>query len=235
MQRIKRGFDLRPTGEDRPDYQVKTIPLHHLSNSDAVLLLTPYVTGHGGVYPVGSSIRAVTVRGTAGTIAEVERLLAQYDRSPVTVSLSFQLIQADNSSRRDATLAGVDSVLRGVLKFTGYHLLTAAVVNVSEGSMASQTMTADGVDYRLSYELTEIAGANADATIRVRVSLQKVGLIAIGGARTVDPILLSTGVTIPLGHTVVLGSSAEAASPAGENRALILTVRPQVTPAGKNN
>ena len=35
---------------------VKTLPLHHLSNTDAVLLLNPYVSGRdGGVFPVGGT------------------------------------------------------------------------------------------------------------------------------------------------------------------------------------
>lgn len=210
--------------------QVKTLPLHHLSNSDAVLLLTPYVTGNGTVYPLGSSIHAVTVRGNAAAIADAERVLAQYDRSPTTVSLSFQLIGADNTTRRDASLAGIDSVLRGVLRFTGYHLLTVAMVNISEGANASQILTADGQDYRLSYEVTDISGTSADATVHVQVSLARTGVISNG---RVPAILLSTGVTIPIGHTVVLGSSADGASSSGETRALILTVRPQPASAGK--
>jgi hypothetical protein len=225
----------RASTTDEASYIVKTLLLHHLSNSDAVLLLTPYVANRGGVYPIGQSIHAVTVRGSPATIAEAERILAQYDRSPATISLNFQLIAADNSTKRDASLAGIDSVLRGVLKFTGYHLLTVAVVNVSEGSMTSQTLSADGQDYRLSCSLTDISGTNSDATVHVRVDLQRVGMISVGGNRTVDPILLSTGVTIPIGHTVVLGSSAEGATAAGEGRALILTVRPQAAPRAKED
>jgi hypothetical protein len=242
--------------EDPSTYAVKTIPLHHLSNGDAALLLGPYLTGKGGVYPVGSSMHAVTVRGSSATIAEMEKLLAQYDRSPVTISLNFQLISADYTSNRDASLAGLDSVLRSVLKFSGYHLMRAAVVNVSEGSIASQTLSADGQDYRLTYDIAEVSGTGADATVHLKVSLQRLGVTMTDGMRTVDPQLLSTGVTIPIGHTVVLGSSMETATPAvpntsgtrgnarvpprtsamtaaGSDRALILTVRPQVA-AGKD-
>lgn len=241
--------------EDPSSYTVKTIPLHHLSNGDAVLLLNPYMVGKGGVYPTGSSIHAVTLRGSSATIAEMEKVLAQYDRSPVTMSLNFQLIAADYTNNRDASLAGLDSVLRSVLKFTGYHLMRTAVVNVSEGSTASQNFSADGQDYRLWYDVTEVSGTGADATVHLKVNLQRIGITMTAGTRLVDPQLLSTGVTIPIGHTVVIGSTTEAATPAvpytsgtlgnarvsphvsamtaaGSDRALILTVRPQV--AGKD-
>jgi hypothetical protein len=246
------------SGEDPSSYTVKTIPLRHLGNTDAVMLLTPYITGRGGVYAAGQSIHAVTVRGSSATIAEMERLLAQYDRSPVTVSLNFQLIAADYTNNRDPALAGLDSVLRSVLKFSGYHLMRVAVVNVSEGSSASQTLSADGNDYRLSYDVTNVTGTGADATIHIQVDLQRIGVSTNAGVRTVDPQLLATGVTIPIGHTVVLGSTTEAATAAvpngsgtvgagqrvpfrpspmraaGSDRALILTVRPQVAPPGKD-
>ncbi len=50
------------------------------------------------------------------------------------------------------------------------------------------------------------------------------------GIHDPDPLLFNTGVTIPIGNTVVLGSTIEDAgvrAAAGE-RALILTVRPTI-------
>jgi hypothetical protein len=222
---------------------VKTIPLHHLSNNDAVLLISPYIMGRGGVYAAGTSIHAVTLRGSAKTVADMEKLLAQYDRSPVTVTLNFQLVTADYSNYRDPAVAGLDSVLRSVLRFSGYRLTSTAVVNVSEHQMASQTLSAGGHDYRLSCEITDISGEGPDATVQLQVDLRRLGV-----GTPVDPVVLSTGVTTPIGHTVVLGTSMDAGhagpiarkvQPGGaepsarsadeRDNALILVVRPQVS------
>jgi hypothetical protein len=210
---------------------VKTIPLHHLSNIDAVSLLNGYVMNRGTVFPAGMTLHAVTVRGSTRTIAEVEKVLAQYDRSPATITLTFQLVSADYTNRRDAAVAGLDSVLRSVLKFSGYHVLSDAVINVSEHADASQTLSGEGVDYRLWTEVSDVSGEGPDASVQVKVLLERI----VPGKP--DQRVLSTGVTIPIGHTVVLGTSVEASHaqvPAGfspqDKRG---TVVPQITPAGQ--
>ncbi len=224
----------------------KTIPLHHLSNNDAVKLLNPYLAGQGSVYQMGSGMRAVTVSATPRGFAAVEKVLAEYDRSPVTLTLNFQLIAADTAKTRDPAVAGLDSLLRGVLKFSGYRLLTAAVATVSEGSEATQTLSTGGDrDFRLSCTVTDVTGDGADAVVHLVVELRRVGVESNGGVTMPDPLLFSTGVTIPIGNTVVLGSTVEVSTttavsgikpgmgeihvtPTTAERALILTVRPTI-------
>jgi hypothetical protein len=201
-------------------YVVKTLALHHLSNTDAVNLLAPYVI-HGQVFEAGSTIHAVTVRAPAKSFVDVERLLAEYDRSPIALTLNFQLIGADDTNTRDATLVGLDSLLRGVLKFSGYRRLSTAVANVGEQSSAVQTLAGDQEDYQLRVEVRDVRTEGADASVRLKVSLYAL----VGGAvRNAGGALFETGVTVPMGNTVVLGTAASH----GTEKALILTVRPQI-------
>jgi hypothetical protein len=223
----------------------KTIELHHLSNEDAVKLLTPYLFGSGGAYSTGSRMHAVTVSATPRGLADAERVLAEYDRSPVTLTLNFQLVSAVSTPTRDPAVAGLDSVLRGVLKFAGYRLLSTAVASVTEGSSASQTMAGDGDrEYLLEYTVTSVEGTGADATVHLTVELSH---RVTQNTNVLPPDrLLYTGVTIPVGNTVVLGSATESDEPASRSpggdssrvnaaarsstgqRGLILTVRPAI-------
>jgi len=228
----------------------KTVQLHHLSNDDAVRLLTPYLLGQGAAYTMGGGMHAVTIRATAKGIADAEHALAEYDRSPVTLTLNFQLIAAVDTPTRDPAVAGLDSVLRGVLKFAGYRLLSTAVARVSEGSSASQTLAGDAdMNYALSYTVTRVEGAGSNATVHLTVVLvRRAADGRPGPSGRLEEELFSTGVTIPLGNTVVLGSAVESnsvagnvASPRGDTtrvnwtarpgarqRGLILTVRPVI-------
>ena len=210
------GHPVRPDsangGKADEPYVVKTLALHHLSNADAVKLLMPY-SKYGQVFEVGPSIHAVTVRAPTSSIAEMERLLAEYDRSPITLTLSFQLIGADETNTRDASLVGLDSLLRGVLKFSGYKLLSTAVANVGERSYATQRLAGDQEDYQLTVELTDVRTEGAEASAHLKVTLATL-------SRTASA-LFETGVTVPMGNTVVLGTAASH----GTEKALILTVR----------
>jgi len=203
---------------------VKTVPLRHLTSAEAVKLLSPYsVSVGGGVYDVSPNIRAVTIREVEKIFNEMMAVLAQYDRDPATVTLHFQLIAAENSATRDPSVASLDSLLRGVLKFTGYRLLSSSFANASEGGTVSQTLNADGEPLNLMVQLTDLRSDATAASVHMTVSLTK-PLVSTG--RTVmSPTVLSTGVTVPIGQTVVLGTST---TDAGQ-RALILTVRPQLT------
>jgi hypothetical protein len=240
----------RPTTNPSDAYRVgefivKTVPLRHLTSAEAVKLLSPYVeNAGGGVYEVGQSIRAVTIRETMKPYMQMMQVLGQYDRDPATVTLNFQLVAADNSGQRDQAVAGLDSVLRGVLKFSGYRLLTTAVLNVGERATAQQSLSVGGVPYKLFVDVADITSDGANASIRMHVTLARSGVVEVNGLKSAEPSVLSTGVTIPIGNTVVLGTSVEPGKrsvvdgvvTSGDDRALILTVRPQIvaTPTKKD-
>jgi hypothetical protein len=206
---------------------VKTVPLHHLSSAEAVKLLSPYVrSGSGGVFEASPSIRAVTIRELPETFDEMMAVLATYDREPASVSLNFQLISAENSTTREASLAPLDSLLRGVLRFTGYRLLATSVASASENGRISQSLAGEDGNYSLTVDVNDLRVDGANASVHLNVMLWQ---------RPSIPIL-STGVTVPIGQTIVLGTtsiqakrdSTSTRAPAGEGKALILTVRPQL-------
>ena len=209
------------------DFIVKTVSLHRISSAEAVKLLIPYSqTAGGGVFEVSPNIRAVTSRETPKVFAEMMMVLGQYDRDPASVTLNFQLIAAENSNTRDPGVAGLDSLLRGVLKYTGYRLLTTSVASASDGGIVTQTLSADGETFTLEVMVSDLRVDGNDASVRLSVHLVRNGVASKGQPASQ---VLSTGVTVPVGQTVVLGTSA---TDVGQ-RALILTVRPQLVPVKK--
>jgi hypothetical protein len=206
------------------DFVVQTIPLKQLTSAEAVQLLSPYVrSATGGVYQVSPTIRAVTIREVPAVWAQMMAVLEKYDRERATVTLNFQLIAAENSSTRDPAVAGLDSLLRGVLKFSGYRLLSTAVASASDGGVVGQAMSADSVPMSLSVVVSDLRVDGAAASVHLNVDLRS-RLKPTADRVNTGGLVLSTGVTVPIGQTVVLGTSAAD----GGQKALILTVRPQL-------
>jgi len=211
------------------DFIVKTVSLHHLTSGEAVRLLSPYsVSPGGGVFEV-PNVRAVTIRETPKIYGDMMNVLEKYDREPATVVLNFQLVAAEPTNTRDPAVASIDSLLRGVLKFSGYRLLGTAVATTGESHGVTQTIAGDSETLSLSVEVREVRVEGNDASVNLYVSLmrpavpaQSNGTASVAGRAPVN--LLTTGVTVPMGQTVLLGTSA---SDNGQ-RALILTVRPQL-------
>jgi hypothetical protein len=216
-----------PVKSDAP-FIVKTVPLHHLSSMEAVKLLQPYVqTPGGGVYEVSPNIRAVTVRETQSVFNEMTAVLERYDRDPATVTLNFQLIAAENTNTRDPAVASLDTLLRSVLKFTGYRLLTTSVAAATEGQSVTQSLSADGDPLTLNVRISEMRTEGSEASVQLYVQLYRQAVPASaqnGGNGRLPGEVFSTGVRVPIGQTVVLGTSAVE----GGQRAMILTVRPQI-------
>ena len=206
---------------------ITTVSLKHLSSQEAVALLQPYVTtpGYqnspgGGVFPVPNG-HAVTIREKLSTYGRMLKMLSDYDRSPATIAFTFQLIVADNSGNRAPEIASLDSLLRSVLKYTGYKLVGVGVARTGENTQASETITGEGQKFTLSLGVADVRTSGTDASVHVRVSLARTWG-ANSNAPTDEP-LLSTAVTLPMGQTVVLGTAA-----LDHDRAIILTVRPQL-------
>jgi hypothetical protein len=211
------------------DFVVKTVTLHHLTSGEAMKLLSPYsVSPGGGVFEV-PNVRAVTIREVPRIYSDMINVLEKYDREPASVVLNFQLVAAEATNTRDPAVAGIDSLLRNVLKFSGYRLLGTAVATTGENHEVTQTIAGDNETLSLSVGLRDVRVEGNDASVMLYVSLvrpavpaQSNGTASVGGRSSVN--LLTTGVTVPIGQTVLLGTSA---SENGQ-RALILTVRPQL-------
>lgn len=194
--------------------QVKTFDLHNLRPNDAAKLLSPYVqTAGGGVYDAGA-INAITVRETPRVLAVMDSLLRVHDRAPASIVLRFQLIAARDSNETDARIQGLDAALRSLFRFRGYRLLAEGSTTAQESQSFALTMLGGAEQFVINGQTGTVARAGGGGSVRVNVSLQDLGR---GNMQ-----LLGTGVTIPIGQTVVLGSAA-----AGTDLpALILVVQP---------
>jgi hypothetical protein len=220
------------TAQDPRDLAVKTFKLRNLKPDDAAKLLGPYVTAPGGGVFEAGSIGAITVRETFTNLKLIDSLLTIHDRPRAVLSMRFKLVAALDSSVRDPAINDIDAELRKLFNFRGYEL-------IGEGTMLSEEMTdfmttvstkpqSIGKDrytgkdqmfsetFRIRGWMDGISGTGADRTIRVWVTVQDASN---------DSELMRTGLTLPLGQTVILGSAKPTM---GTRGALILVVQPQI-------
>ena len=158
--------------------------------------------------------REYEVREVPKVFDQMMSVLAGYDRSPATVTLSFQLIAAENTNTRDPAVAALDSLLRGVLKYSGYRLLRTTVATAGENERVSQSLAADQDSFTLTVHVSEIHRDGPEASVHLTVELEKDMFISspAGKAQVPGKDVLSTGVTVPIGHTVVLGATGSGKS-----------------------
>jgi hypothetical protein len=230
--------------------EAKTIELKHLKADEAVNLLKPYlVNGAGSVTWMAPNKPIITIKDVATNIPRMEQVLAKYDHSPATIRLVFQLIEADtgprlsNAANSRALESDLDATLRSVLRFSGYRLVAQSVMTTGENGRVTQKLApADSAGY-FTYDIIANVGTIrlSDETL---VSLGKVRTVS-NGEMMVDTAatgsvqlnvaldkraakeaygVISTGLDVPLGHTVVLGTAATEKG----GHALILTVKPEL-------
>lgn len=227
---------------DLSEMSVRTFALRSLPAADAAKLVAPYVQSPlGGVFDV-SGARAITVRERASVIATIDSVLREFDPSPVVVRLTFQLIETTSNTQRDPAIAPVETALRGLFKFQGYRLLAESTILASAIGDFASTM-ANGEDrFGLSGAISRVT-TGKDATVRLTVALRPspTPRTATAGAESNEAAatqmlamfsqrdILSTGLTMPLNQTVILGSGA----PDAGDRVLILVVRSEVTPSAR--
>lgn len=216
-------------GQDPRDLSVKTFQLKNLRPDDAAKLVGPYVNSPGGGVFEAGSIGAITVRETPTILQLVDSLLRVHDRARATVSMRFQLIAALDTARRDPAIASVDAELRKLFKFAGYELIgegTALTEEMTEFTTTLSTKPRGVGDQRFSEAfrirgwVEGVQGAGASRTVRMTVALQD----AMTGK---ESDLLRTGLTMPTGQIVILGS-ARPTMTLGTRVALILVVQPEI-------
>jgi hypothetical protein len=219
--------------QDPRDLPVRTFKLQNLRPEDAAKLLGPYVNApNGGVFDAGS-INAITVRETHSVLALVDSLLRVHDRPRAVVTMRFQLIAALDSNVRDPAIAGIDAELRKLFRFSGYELIgegTARTEERSDYTMSLSTKPKHVVEFRnerfseafqIQGWVEGVEGVGDARTVRMNVSLKS----AMQGKDAPD--LLRTGLTMPIGQSVILGS-ARPMNSFGSRAALILVVQPEV-------
>ena len=205
-----------------PELVTRTISLEYLTPSDAARLVAPYVqSSMGGAFSAGEGVRAITVRETPARLAEIESIIRKQDHAPVhqAVRLHFQLIRADSSSQRDARIADVDSTLRQLLGVTGLHLEGEAVTQVDEGADfhvgLPRTFSIEGACRAIS--------SGAEGRVRINVTLER-PKARMFQAEPSKETLIGTGLTIPYGRNVVLGTTTS------EGAVYVLSVQAERVP-----
>jgi hypothetical protein len=240
--------------EPKSPLETKTIELKHLKPDEAVSLLKPYLVNvAGSVSWVSPNMPIITIKDVAENLSRMEKVLAKYDHSPATIRLVFQLIEADTGPRMVSTSAervssDLDATLRSVLRFSAYRVLAQGIATSGEYSNISQKLAkADEFSYyNISAEVGTIrlsdatlqmdysparnassgqtlVDTSATGSVHLRVSLGKVTEVKIENRDNYQGVI-STGLDVPLGHTVVLGTAATQKG----GVALILTVKPEL-------
>lgn len=197
------------------ELDTRTFELQYMDIGEAQQLISPYVyaqrEGAPGTFAAGGS--AITVRETPENLERIGIMLERLDRPRPLVTLHFQIIRADGARALDPAIAEVERELRRLFRFEGYELVAETRVGVRENATVRQLARGGGEEYLIEGGVGEVRyGEEGVAlTLEVRLSTEEVGAA------------LMTQITIPVDHTVVLGT-AETES-AG---ALILVVRAEV-------
>jgi hypothetical protein len=186
--------------------------LDHLSSEEAIALIQPYEAARVSMDPNDDG-RVLSVGAPADDMAEIAGLLSRHD-VPRQVRLRFQLVEANGFTNVDPAIAEVEAALRELFRFSGYRLVTEAMMTATQHSDASQKLL--GFDGAPLYLLTSVGKINVTGdprSVELRVTL---------GDRGEE--VLRTSVIVPDGQTVVLGT----ARPFQDRGALILVVSPGI-------
>ncbi len=200
------------------DLEVRTFPLENLRPDEAARLVEPYVffDREGAAGSLSHVDGAITVRETSDNLAQIERVLAEYDQARSDVRLYFQLIEADGFTESDPRIASVEEELRQVFQFRGYRLAGEGFVSTTDGSEIGSIVNAsDG-----PFEIQGHVYWSGPQTVR----LDELRFFDREGRGSG----LQTTVNIRPGQTLILGSSPKP----GSTATLLLTVRAEEVPGG---
>lgn len=201
--------------DGRVELATQTFELQYMHPEEAVEMIAPYVypEREGAAGLVTHFSGGVTVRETRENLARIQEVLRNYDLATPGVRLHFQLIEANGFSGTDSRIADVRRALEELFRFEGYRLIAEPQMAAMEGTGSSQMIggSGDGMDgYYLEARVQDIRGRGDRASVILSVNLRGPAMARI-----------ETALAVPVGETVVLGSSQ-----AG-TETLILTVRPE--------
>ncbi|NIP80187.1 MAG: hypothetical protein GWM90_13580 [Gemmatimonadetes bacterium] len=203
---------------ERPELDTRTFQVQYLAPYEVEHLIGPYVyrDRESGQGTMSTAQGAVTVRETPDNLDKIGRVLEEFDRPRPSVMLHFQIIEANGAAPADPAIAEVEAELRRLFRFDGYELVAETQVGGIQGTGIRQAVggTSSGEGFIIEAGVTEVRPSERATTVTLDVQL---------GAESMGEILRTT-VTIPAGHSVVLGT---ARSPVHEG-ALILVVRAEV-------
>lgn len=208
--------------ERGPELDTRTFEVQYLAPYQIDQLIAPYVFTDREARPgmMSSTEGAVTVRETPDNLEKIARVLEEYDRPKPSVMLHFQIIEANGASESDPAIEAVERELRRLFRFDGYRLVAETRVGGIQGTGIRQVVGPPNEEdsFFIQTGVTEVRTGGETPTVTLDVGLF--------GAEVGN--ILETSVTIPAGHSVVLGT---ANAPAFEG-ALILVVRAEIVESG---
>lgn len=210
------GFAAAVAACGRTELETRTFEVRYLYPSEAEMLVRPYVftDREGAPGTLSASSGAITVRETPDNLSRIERMLAQFDRPKPMVMLHFQVIRADGAAAPEPAIAEVERELRRLFRFEGYELLAETRVGAMENAMIRQIARGGGEEFLIVGGINEVRrGEPTTVTLEIQLTT---------GEMAGRPVL-ETRVTVPVGHSVVLGTAETQTS-----GALILVVRAEV-------
>ena len=195
--------------------ETRTFDLTHLDADEAAEIVRPYVyeEREGAAGQITTFSSGISVRERPETLDRIADVLDRYDAAPTAVRLYFQLIEADGFEAEDPRLDDLREALSSLFRFQGYRLADEAQLAMIEGTVARQPMASAIRSYDLESSVRDVRAGDQGGAVTVAVHLSS-GVMG-------DDIM--TTLTVPIGETVVLGSSRRAAEPT-----MILTVRPEL-------
>lgn len=198
-----------------PMLETRTFELQHIDPGEAMAMIAPYVYEERERAPgEATAFRGgLTVRESPENLDRIASVLEEYDRPKPGVRLHFQVIEADGFESSDPRIADVRAALDELFRFDGYRLVTETQIAAMEGTGSSQSFSEGARDFRLHATVNEIRGSGDRGSVSVAVTF--VGDDGRSG-------YVETSLAVPVGQTVVLGSSKPSDGPT-----MILTVRPE--------
>ena len=198
-----------------PRVDTRTFDIQHLDPGEVVAMIRPYVYEERAASPgqVTAFRGGITVRETPENLDRIAQVIDEYDRPKPGVRLRFQVIEADGFEGEDPRIEDVRAALDELFRFDGYRLVTETQIAAMEGTGSSQNFSEGAREFHLRAEVNEIRGSGDRGSVSVSVTLMGDG----GRSGFVE-----TSLAVPVGQTVVLGSSKPSDGPT-----MILTVRPE--------
>jgi len=193
-----------------PRVDTRTFDIQHLDPGEVVAMIRPYVYEERAASPgqVTAFRGGITVRETPENLDRIAQVIDEYDRPKPGVRLHFQLIEADGFEATDPRIADVRAALDELFRFEGYRLVAETQVAAMEGTGSTQIFEVGEREMYLRAGVDEVRGSGTSGSVLVSVDLS-------GG------VPIQTSLAVPVGQTVVLGSSR------ARGTTMILTVRPE--------
>jgi len=205
--------------EGGPHLATRTFELQYLNPHEAAEMIAPYVyedrDGAAGVVTAFSG--GITVRETPEALDRIAEVIELYDRAKPGVRLRFQIIEANGFAERDDRIADVQAALDELFRFEGYRLVTEAQFALMEGASSTQFAGDDSRPFEIHGEVQQVRGSGDRGSVVLAVQFRQ----GFSSANSIN-----TTLTVPVGQTVVLGSTRGYRS----ESTMILTVRPEFVP-----